>query len=123
MIDVFGSDIGSAELREIEDSVQSQWLGLGSKVRRFEEAFKARLGLDHFALVDSGSNALYMAVELLDLPAGSQVIVPTFTWVACAQAVLLAGHEPVFCDVDLGTQKVSSRRATRGDTSRRRLTK
>jgi aminotransferase len=60
-------------------------------------------------MVDSGSNALYMAVTLLDLPKGSEVIVPSFTWVSCAQAVLLAGHKPVFCDVEVDTLNVSRR--------------
>ncbi len=48
-----------------------------------------------------------MAVTLLDLPADSEIILPTFTWVACAQAILLAGHRPVFCDVDVDTQNVT----------------
>ena len=47
-------------------------------------------------MVDSGSNALFMATTLLDLPKGSEIIVPSFTWVACAQSVLLAGHKPCF---------------------------
>ncbi len=59
-------------------------------------------------MFDSGSNALYMAVTLLDLPEGSEIIVPSYTWVSCAQAVILAGHKPVFCDVDLHTMNVRS---------------
>ena len=66
-----------------------------------------RLGLEHFAMVDSGSNALYLAVTLLNLPPKSEVIVPAFTWVSCAQAILLAGHTPVFCDVELDTLNVN----------------
>ena len=116
MMSVFGSHVGPEELREIEQCFESQWLGLGKKVAEFEASFQARLGLDNFLLVDSGSNALYMAVTLLDLPPGSEIIVPTFTWVACAQAVLLAGHRPVFCDVDLETQNVTA------DTIRTQIT-
>jgi aminotransferase len=106
MISVFGSFVGKEELQEISECIDSQWLGLGAKVGKFENQFKARLGLDNFLFVDSGSNALYMAVELLDLPKNSEIILPTFTWVACAQAILLAGHKPVFCDVDLDSQNV-----------------
>ena len=107
MISVFGSSVGAEELRQIEGCFDRQWLGLGAKVEEFEDRFRDRLGLDNFLLVDSGSNALYMAVALLDLPPGSEIILPTFTWVACAQAVLLAGHRPVFCDVNLETQNVT----------------
>ena len=108
MISVFGSKVGSEELEEIEESFSRQWLGSGGKVRKFEKEVKERLELDNFLFVDSGSNALYMAVHLLDLPPGSEILVPSFTWVACAQAVLLAGHKPVFCDVDLDTQNVTA---------------
>ena len=58
-------------------------------------------------MVDSGSNALYMVCELLKLPKGSEIIVPSYTWVSCAQAVLLAGHTPIFCDVDLLTMNAT----------------
>ncbi len=107
MISVFGSDIGEREIAAVATTMRSQWLGFGSGVDRFEEAFAERLGLPAFAMVDSGSNALFLAVRLLNLPAGSEVIVPSFTWVSCAQAVVLAGHRPVFCDVDPATMNVT----------------
>ena len=107
MISVFGSKVGKEEIANVTEVLESQWMGFGKKVTMFEERFAERMGLPHFAMVDSGSNALYMAVTLLDLPPGSDVIVPAFTWVSCAQAVLLAGHNPVFCDVELDTLNVS----------------
>lgn len=107
MISVFGSKVGKEEIANVTEVLESQWMGFGKKVNLFEERFAARLGLENFAMVDSGSNALYMAVTLLDLPPGSDVIVPAFTWVSCAQAVILAGHNPVFCDVELDTLNVN----------------
>ncbi|MGH8033698.1 MAG: DegT/DnrJ/EryC1/StrS family aminotransferase, partial [Lysobacterales bacterium] len=62
-----------------------------------------RLGLPNLVTVNSGSSALDVAIRLLDLPPGSDVVLPAYTWLACAQAVVLAGHRPVFCDVDLET--------------------
>ena len=100
MISVFGSDVGAEELREVEACFERQWLGCGPRVAGFEEAFRNRLGLDNFLLVDSGSNALYMAVELLELPKGSEVIVPTFTFIAVADVVVRIGARPIFVDVD-----------------------
>ncbi len=107
MISVFGSKVGKEEIANVSAVLESQWMGFGKKVSEFEEKFAARLGLKNFAMVDSGSNALYMAVSLLNLPKNSEVIVPAFTWVSCAQSVLLAGHKPVFCDVELDTLNVS----------------
>lgn len=99
--------VGQEEISAVAATMQSQWMGFGKKVDEFESAYSMKYGIDHFALVDSGSNALYMAVHLLDLPPGSDVIVPSYTWVSCAQAVLLAGHHPVFCDVDIATMNAT----------------
>jgi dTDP-4-amino-4,6-dideoxygalactose transaminase len=108
MINVFGSLVGAEELEEIRTSLEAQWMGIGPKTAAFEKQFAQRLGLGDFALLDSGSNSLYLAMKLLDLPPGSEVIVPSFTWIACAHAVVLAGCKPVFCDVDYETQNVTA---------------
>ncbi len=68
MIPVFGSKVGSDELREIEDCLERQWLGLGPKTAAFEQAFAKHLGVLDTVVVNSGSNALFAAVSLLDLP-------------------------------------------------------
>jgi dTDP-4-amino-4,6-dideoxygalactose transaminase len=107
MISVFGSKIGQEEIKNVVSVMEQQWLGFGKMVDKFEDAFKMKYGVSEFAMVDSGSNALFMAVSLLNLPKGSEIIVPTFTWVSCAQAVLLAGMVPVFCDVEIDTMNVS----------------
>lgn len=108
MISVFGSKVGSEELEEIKSSIQNQWLGIGPKTKKFEEEFSSRLKLPFFVMLDSGSNSLYMAVKLLGLPEGSEVILPSFTWIACGHAVVLAGCKPVFCDVDFATQNLTA---------------
>ena len=107
MISVFGSKVGAEEVNQVTDSLNKQWMGMGPKVKEFEEKFSERLGLENFVMVDSGSNALYMVCELLKLPKGSEIIVPSYTWVSCAQAVILAGHVPIFCDVDLVTMNAT----------------
>ena len=82
MISVFGSKVGQEELDEIRTSIEAQWMGIGPKTRAFEENFAKHLGVKEFALLDSGSNSLYMAVRLLALPAGSEVILPSLTWIS-----------------------------------------
>jgi dTDP-4-amino-4,6-dideoxygalactose transaminase len=106
MISVFGSLVGDEEIANVTDCMRSQWMGFGKNVELFEKKYMEKYGLQSFAMVDSGSNALFMAVKLLDLPPDSEVIVPSFTWVSCAQAAIIAGHKPVFCDVDLTTMNV-----------------
>ena len=108
MISVFGSRVGKEEIEEIRTSIDSQWLGIGPKTKKFEEKFAERLGLPSFVMLNSGSNSLYMAIKVLNLPKGSEVILPSFTWIACAHAIALAGCRPVFCDVDFETQNVTA---------------
>jgi dTDP-4-amino-4,6-dideoxygalactose transaminase len=107
MISVFGSKVGKEEIANVSAVLESQWMGFGKKVTEFEEKFSKWHHLENFAMVDSGSNALYMAASLLNLPKGAEVILPSFTWVSCAQAILLAGLKPVFCDVELDTLNVN----------------
>ncbi|MBI3939873.1 MAG: DegT/DnrJ/EryC1/StrS family aminotransferase [Acidobacteria bacterium] len=119
MINVFGSFFGEEEAEEVRSSLKAQWAGIGPKTAAFERAMAERLGGD-FVLLDSGSNSLYMAVKLLDLPAGSEVVVPSFTWIACAHAVVLSGCVPVFCDVDLDTHNATVETILRQITPRTR---
>lgn len=106
MISVFGSKVGHEEIENVAECMKSQWMGFGGNVAKFEEKYCKKFGLTNFAMVDSGSNALFMAVALLNLPEGSEIILPSYTWVSCAQVALLAGHIPVFCDVDIKTMNV-----------------
>lgn len=106
MISVFGSLVSDEEIANVVTCMKSQWMGFGKHVDMFEQNYKAKYRLPSFAMVDSGSNALFMAATLLDLPPDSEVIIPSFTWVSCAQAVIMAGHRPIFCDVDLSTMNV-----------------
>jgi aminotransferase len=108
MITVFGSKVGQEEIKNVVSAMEQQWMGFGKGVDKFEDEFKHKYNIPNFIMVDSGSNALFMAVSLLNLSPGSEVIVPSFTWVSCAQAVLLAGMKPVFCDVDIQTMNITA---------------
>jgi dTDP-4-amino-4,6-dideoxygalactose transaminase len=107
MISVFGSIVGKEEISAVSSVMESQWMGFGKKVDEFEQAFRERLKLKNFLMVDNGSNALYMAVVLLNLPLGSEVILPSFTWISCASSIIIAGRKPIFCDVDIDTMNVT----------------
>ena len=108
MINVFGSKVGDEEIKEVSGSIHNQWMGMGPKTKEFEKRMAEKLSVDRFILVDSGSNGLYLGLKLMNLPVGSEVIVPSLTWVSCAQAVLLVGCKPVFADVDIESQNVTA---------------
>jgi len=106
MISVFGNNLGDKEIEYVTKCLKSRWLGMGKVVEEFEEKFAEHHNLENFLMIDNCSNGLYMAMKVLGLPPGSKVIVPSFTWVSCAQAVLLAGYQPVFADVNIRTMNI-----------------
>lgn len=87
------------EIDEVVDTLRSGWLTTGPKVRRFEDAFKAYLGARNAVAVNSGTAALHLALATLDLEAGDEVIVPTYTFAATAEVVVYTGATPVLVDV------------------------
>ena len=106
MITLFGSNVGNQELEAISKVFENQWIGHGKKTVEFEEMIARKCRAPGFVFMNSGSNALQAAIRILDLPKNSEIILPSFTWIACANAAILEGLKPVFCDVDLNTCNV-----------------
>ncbi|MDR1920808.1 MAG: DegT/DnrJ/EryC1/StrS family aminotransferase [Candidatus Adiutrix sp.] len=77
------------------------WLTQGPRVKEFEAAFAARHQVARALGVSSCTTALHLALAALGLAPGDRVIVPSFTWVATANAVEYCGARPVFCDSGL----------------------
>ena len=77
------------------------WLAyLGTKVKSFEEAFSQKEHQVKYAIaVTSATSALHLALVALDIKSGDEVIVPAFTWVSTANAVLYQGAKVVFCAI------------------------
>jgi dTDP-3-amino-3,4,6-trideoxy-alpha-D-glucose transaminase len=76
---------------------------LGPEVQAFEEEFASYLGVRHCVGVGNGTDALAIALRALGLGPGDDVVVPSFTFYATAEAVAGIGARPVFCDIDPGT--------------------
>ncbi len=101
---IFGSPvIGEEEIAEVVDSLRSGWVGTGPKVQRFEALLSEYVGAPHARCVSSCTAALILALEVLGVGHGDEVLVPAMTFVASANAVEHAGATPVLVDSVPGT--------------------
>lgn len=95
--------LGKAEADAAAEAVLSGWVAQGPRVARFEEEFAARVGARHAVAVSSCTTALHLALVACGIGPGDEVIVPSFSFIATANAVRYVGATPVFADVDLET--------------------
>jgi dTDP-4-amino-4,6-dideoxygalactose transaminase len=101
---VFGSPlITQAEIDEVVDSLRSGWIGTGPKVRQFETMLQDYVEVAHVRCVSSCTAALFLALKCLGIGAGDEVLVPTMTFVATANAVEHVGATPVLVDSESET--------------------
>ncbi len=99
MIPVNEPLIGKKELQYITDCVKSGWISSkGSYIKNFEEKFAKFCGVRHGISTTSGTTALHLALASLGIKKGDEIIMPTFTMVATAYAVLYLGAKPVLID-------------------------
>ncbi len=82
-------------------------LGAGPKVLEFEKNFAAFAGTKHAVAVNTGTAALHAAIMAVGVRRDDEVILPSFTFVATAEAIVLAGGKPVFADIDPKTYNLS----------------
>jgi perosamine synthetase len=99
-ISVSRPTIGEEELRAVGEVFASGWLGLGDKVKSFEQELSTYLGGSRVVALGTGTAALHAALAAVGVGPGDEVIVPSLTFVACPQAVVMAGATPVFADVE-----------------------
>ncbi|WP_285559672.1 DegT/DnrJ/EryC1/StrS family aminotransferase [Actinoplanes regularis] len=95
--------LGEEEALAAADAVRSGWVAQGPRVARFEQEFATAVGAAHGVAVSSCTTALHLALVLHDLGPGDEVIVPSLSFIATANAVRYVGATPIFADVDLAT--------------------
>jgi len=100
-----GAVLDDAEVRAVEKVLRSG-LQVGANVAEFERRCAALLGKRYGAMVNSGSSALMIAMRLLDLPPGSEVITSTLTFSTDVSSIVHAGYVPVFADCDADTYQI-----------------
>jgi perosamine synthetase len=92
------------ELEYVSDCIQSGWISsLGKYIGEFENLFARFCGTRHAVAVSNGTAALHLALAALGIGLGDEVIIPTLTFVATANAVHYTGATPVFVDSELST--------------------
>jgi perosamine synthetase len=104
-------EIGGNEWLYVKDCLDSGWVSsVGAFVERFEAAFAARLGAGHAVAMMNGTAALHIALLAAGLRPGDEVLVPSFTFIAPANAVRYAGAWPVFVDAEPDTWQMDPAR-------------
>lgn len=100
-------DVGRDERALLLDAFDSNWIApLGPHVDAFEQEFAAAVGVRHAVALSSGTAALHLALLLLGVGPGDDVLVPTLTFVATANAVTYVGATPVFVDSERATWNI-----------------
>ena len=99
-ISLFRPYLDEREVQAVSEVLRSGWLGQGPRTEEFENQFTAYTGAAHTVAVNSCTSALSIAMQLLGVGPGDEVIVPALTFVATAHAVAFHGARPVFCDID-----------------------
>lgn len=92
--------VGSEEKAVLAEVIDSGWLTMGDRVRAFEEAFATMHGAEDAVAVSSCTAALHLILQALGLGRGDEVLVPSLTFVATANAVCYVGATPVFVDIE-----------------------
>ncbi|UGY93012.1 DegT/DnrJ/EryC1/StrS family aminotransferase [Streptomyces gobiensis] len=122
MINLFQPQVGDAELAAVGEVFKDRWLGHGPRTKAFEAAFAEHVGVhpEQMIFINSGTAGLFLALESMDLGEGDEVVLPSLSFVAAANAVLARGARPVFCDVDPRTLNPSAEHIERVLTPRTR---
>lgn len=106
-IPLFDLNFDDDEQRALRETLRSRWISMGQKTALLEQRFAEHLGGGvHAVAVSSGTAALHLAMVALGLQSGDEVIVPSLTFVATANAVRYTGATPVFADIT-GMQDLS----------------
>ena len=98
-IRLFQPSITSSDLDDLTECFDKAWLGLGEKVYEFEQLWSQRFECKHAIACNSATAALHISLQLHDFPKGSEVIVPSLTFVSSASVILFCQLKPVFVDV------------------------
>jgi len=113
MIPVADPSLGDREVAAVRSVIEDGTVADGPEVRRFESEFADYCEAGHAVATTNGTAALHAAIDALGLGTGDRVVTTPFSFVASANAIRLAGAEPVFADVNPETYNLDPRAAER----------
>ncbi len=113
-----GEEEVEAVVKVLRSGMLTSGLGAGPMVTAFEKSFAQFAGVKHAIAVNTGTAALHSAIVAVGINQGDEVILPSFTFVATAEAVVLAGGKPVFTDIDAETYNLSPSAAEKSITKK-----
>jgi dTDP-4-amino-4,6-dideoxygalactose transaminase len=97
----FGTpSFGQGEIDAVVRVMQNGWVGMGTETIAFEKELAEYIGCPQIVTVNSCTSALFLALLTIGIKEGDEVVVPSLTWCASANAALYHQAKPVFCDVD-----------------------
>lgn len=107
MIPIASPDLSGNESAYVQECISSTWISsVGHFIVDFEHAFASVAGTEHVVATNNGTTALHLALTALGIGPGDEVIVPTLTYIATANAVRYCGATPVFADVEADTLNI-----------------
>jgi dTDP-4-amino-4,6-dideoxygalactose transaminase len=98
---------GRAEEEAVAEVLRSGWVSQGPRVAEFERRFAEYVGAAHAIAVSSCTTALHLALLAAGVEPGDEVICPSLSFIATANAVVYAGATPVFADIDRSTYNLN----------------
>ncbi len=116
---IFGSPlIEDDEIREVEATLRSGWLGTGPKVTKFENMFKEYTGAEYALALNSCTAGLHLSMLAAGIGPGDEVITTPLTFCATANAIIHASGKPVFVDAERETMNIDPEKIEKAITSR-----
>jgi dTDP-4-amino-4,6-dideoxygalactose transaminase len=110
--------VGEEEVQAVSEVIRSGWLTMGPKTFEFEKEFAKYIGAEHAIAVSTGTAALHLSLEAAGVQADDEVLLPTTTFTATAEAITYVGARPVLVDIDPDTMNIDPEDAARRITAK-----